>query len=95
MTKHEEYYQRMIDENMELFGQFEEIHDNYVLNPQMWQAKYNEIGAKVIEVVRLWEKKLCQHSEKGTFGKFSSKLSDKFWDLVRKDYTKIDFVGET
>ena len=95
MTKHEKYYQEMIDANSDLFFEFQEIHDKYLLDYGMWQAKYNEIGAKVVEVVRIWEKKLCQHSEKGTFGKFSGKLSDKFWDLVRKDYSKIDFVGVT
>lgn len=93
MTKHEKYYQEMIDANNDLFFQFQEVHDKYILDSGKWQAKYNEIGAKVVEVVRVWEKKLCQHSEKGAFGKFSSNLSDKFWDLVRKDFTKIDFVG--
>lgn len=95
MTKHEQYYQKMIDENLGLFGEFEQIHDNYNLNPQNWQIKYNEIGGKVVSVIRSWEKRLCQESEGGKFGKFSAKLADKFWTLVRRDFPKIDFVGVT
>lgn len=85
----------MIDENKELFGQFEEIHDKYLLHPQLHQIKYNEIGARVVEIIREWEKRLCRHSEGGQYGKFSSGLADKFWSLVRKDFSKIDFVGVT
>lgn len=93
MTKYEEYYQKMIDANMELFGEFGEIHDNYLLNPAKWQMKYNEIGEKAVAVIREWEKRLCQHSEGGLYGKFSAGLADKFWNLVRKDFPKVDFVG--
>lgn len=83
----------MIDENQQLFADFQDIHDNYVLNPQMWQIKYNEIGQKVVSLIRDWEKRLCRESEGGQYGKFSAKLADKFWTLVRKDFPKIDFVG--
>ncbi|MBI3379655.1 hypothetical protein HY029_02795 [Candidatus Gottesmanbacteria bacterium] len=93
MSKYEEYYQKMIDQNLDLFGEFQEIHDNYALNPTINQMKYNEIGAKVVEVIRDWEKKLCKESEGGQYGVYSVKLADKFWGLVRKDYPKIDFVG--
>lgn len=95
MTKHELYYQKMIDENPDLFADFQDIHDNYVLNPQTWQLKFNEAGAGVVAVIRDWEKRLCRESEGGQFGKFSAQLADKFWNLVRKDFTKIDFVGIT
>lgn len=93
MTKTEQYYQKMVDQNLDLFGQFQDIHDNYALNPQLWQAQYNEMGGKVVAVIREWEKRLCQHSEGGLYGKFSAVLADKFWTLVRRDYPKIDFVG--
>lgn len=95
MTKYEEYYQKMIDANLDLFGEFQDIHDQYLLNPQNHQIKYNEIGEKVVAVIRDWEKRLCQHSEGGQYGKYSANLADKFWTLVRKDFSKIDFVGVT
>jgi hypothetical protein len=93
MTKHEEYYQHMVDENLDLFGDFQDIHDKYAKNPQIWQTKFNLVGEKVVEVIRDWERRLCRESERGQFGKFSASLADKFWTLVRKDYPKIDFVG--
>lgn len=93
MTKTELYYQKMIDQNMDLFGEFQDIHDKYLLNPLMWQVKYNEIGDKVVTVIREWEKRLCQGSEGGMYSKFSAKLADKFWAFVRRDFSKIDFVG--
>jgi hypothetical protein len=93
MTKHEQYYQEMIDNHSELFFQFQDLHDQYVLQPEKLQKEFNEVGVKVMDVIREWERKLCQHSERGKFGKYSDKLADKFWNLVRKDYPKIDFVG--
>ena len=29
MSKYQEYYQRMVDENLDLFGKFQDLHDNY------------------------------------------------------------------
>ncbi len=93
MPKYEEYYQKMVDQNLDLFGKFQDMHDNYVLNPKQWQKQYNEIGEQIVEIIRDWERKLCRESEKGQFSKFSGNLADKFWELVRKDYPKIDLVG--
>ena len=93
VTKHEEYYQRMIDENSQIFNDFMELHDKYMKDPASYQAKYNAMGEEVVSIIRDWERKLCSHSERGQYGKFSANLADKFWSLVRKDYPKIDFVG--
>lgn len=93
MSKYEEYYQSMIDKNLEVFGQFQDIHDKYAFNPLKWQGEYNETGSKVVAIIRDWERKLCRESERGQFGKYSANLADKFWNLVRKDFPKIDFVG--
>lgn len=93
MTKHEQYYIQMIDQNKELFNRFFETHDKYQTDSAAWQQLFNEEGKKVLEVIRQWEKKLCQQSEKGQYGKYSANLADKFWGLVRKDFPKIDFVG--
>lgn len=78
---------------MELFGQFQDIHDKYVLDPASWQIKYNAIGEKIVEIIREWDRRLCSHSERGVYSKYSAQLADKFWTLVRKDFPKIDFVG--
>ncbi len=93
MTKHQEYYQKMIDQNLDLFSKFQDLHDKYVLEPKKWQGEYNAVGEQVVTIIREWERKLCTESEKGKFGKFSNNLADKFWELVRTDYPRIDFVG--
>lgn len=93
MPKFQKFYQEMIDQNWPVFKAFTDLHDAYSLNPTQFQGQYNLSGPKVLEIIREWERKLCKHQERGQFGKFSSGLSDKFWELVRKDYPKIDFIG--
>ncbi len=93
MTKHEEYYIKMVEENQEVFNAFMEIHDKYAKDYKTWQTEFNNQGKKVVEIIREWERRLCQHSERGQYGKFSGSLSEKFWIIVRKDFPKIDFVG--
>ena len=93
MTKHEEYYRRMIDENSALFNDFMDLHDKYEKNPQIWQSEFNRKGEKIVGIIRAWERRLCSHSEKGSYGKYSANLADKFWYLVRNDFSKIDFIG--
>ena len=93
MTKHELYYQRMIDENKEIFSQFIDLHDKYSRDSNQWLVKYNLVGEKIVTIIREWENKLCRESERGQYGKYSANLADKFWTLVRSDFPKIDFVG--
>lgn len=93
MTKHEIYYQKMIDENSQTFNDFMELHDKYALDSVQYQAQYNIMGEKIVTIIRDWERRLCRESERGQYGKFSAGLADKFWVLVRKDFPKIDFVG--
>ena len=93
MTKHEIYYQKMIDENSQTFNDFMELHDKYALDSVQYQAQYNIKVEKIVTIIRNWERRLCRESERGQYGKFSAGLADKFWVLVRKDFPKIDFVG--
>jgi hypothetical protein len=95
MTKHKEYFDLMLSENKEVFEHFQKVHDVYVLNPKRYQVAYNVEGAKVIEIMHEYEKKLCMHSEKGQYAKYSSKIAEKFWEIIRKKFSKIDFVGVT
>lgn len=93
MVKYKEYYKEMIANNKELFDSFKEVHDNFVKNGDEWKSMFNEVGKNVVEVIRDYERRLCASQESGMYGKYSSKLADKFWDQVRKEYPKIDFVG--
>lgn len=83
----------MLVTHADVFGKFKALHDRYVADPEKYQDEFNSEGAKILEIIRIWEKKLCGKTESGQYAKFSSGLSDKFWSLVRNDFPKIDFVG--
>lgn len=95
MTKYQRYFQEMMDQHKELFASFKVLHDQYQQNQEKYQHTYNEQGAKVVEIIRDYEKMLCAHSESGQYGKFANTLADKFWQAVRGYYPMIDFVGVT
>ncbi len=93
MTKNEEYFQNMLRLNKEQFANFTAIHQAYTLDPRSNQEKFNEVGRDILDIIRDWEDKLCNHSESGKYAKFSAQLSDKFWGLIREKFPKIDYVG--
>lgn len=77
----------------ELFEDFEELYDRYALNQDGLQDEFNKKGEMIMEVIRSWETKLCSQSEKAGFGGYTTKLSEKFMNEVRKKYPLIDFIG--
>lgn len=95
MSKHKKYFKEMWDSHNLEFESFQKIHDAYVVDSSKWQMEFNTKGRKIVDIIRNWERLLCQKSEAGKYGKFSSNLSDKFWSEVRVHFPKIDFVGTT
>ncbi len=93
MTKTEQYYKLMIDQNKKMFEVFKEVHDEYAMDPQKYQELFNEIGRDVQDVVRLYENRLCAGSENGGYGKFSTKLSEKWQSLIVKNFPKYNSIG--
>ena len=93
MTKYRKYFNQMLENNKKLFKNFESVHNRYVLEPQKYQEEFNQAGKPVVEVIKEYENRLCGHSEKGVYGKFSASLAEKYWGLIRQKYPKIDFVG--
>lgn len=93
MTKYRQAVQEMLEENKELFDTFKIVHDSYVLAPQINQAKYNSIGAEVMDVVRDYERKLCSKMGAGQYSKFSTNLSEKFMEEIKTIFPKIMFIG--
>jgi len=85
----------MLEENKDLFENFTNVHNAYMLNPQLNQERFNQIGKEVVDVIREYERKLCGNMNSGAYGAFSQNLSQKFWDEIRKIFKKIDFVGAT
>jgi hypothetical protein len=93
MTKFKEFYQRMIANNDKLFDDFIKLHRDYSINQDNLQERFNKEGAKVVAVIREWEGKLCSTSERAGYGSYTSNLSEKFWEEVRKNFPLIDYVG--
>ncbi len=93
MTKYQQTFQEMVDYHPDLFSAFKKAHDLYVTDAKKYQAQFNELGQEVLEIIRKYENILCNTSESGRYGKFSSNLSDKFWTVIRAQFPKIDFVG--
>ncbi|MDO8503454.1 MAG: hypothetical protein Q7S60_02065 [bacterium] len=93
MTKYREYFERMLEEEKSLFAQFRVTHDKYAKDPDVCQEEFNRVGAKIQDVIRHWENRLCNHSEAGGYGKYSAGLAEKFRLEVRKLFPKIDNIG--
>lgn len=93
MREYQKAFRTMLEQNKDLFDQFQQIHDQYVMNPETNKARFNHIGGEVVDVIREAERRLCAQMGKGMYSKFTQNLSEKFWDEVRKMFPKIDFVG--
>lgn len=83
----------MCEENKLLFDEFKKYHDILDLNNISVRNKFNELGQKVLRVVRRYENELCAKSENSGFGRYSENLSEKFWQEVRTYFPKIDNIN--
>jgi hypothetical protein len=92
-TKYREYYQKMVAENQQLFTDFLKIHDQFVQNPDQYETAFHELGQKVVDKIRDYDRRLCSAMGRGVFSTYSQQLSEKFWGLAREDFAKIDMVG--
>lgn len=93
MTKYKQTVADMLEYNHDLFSSFKVLHDRYVEDPESVKEEFNREGEKVLQIIRKYENILCGKSESGKYGKFSTSLSEKFWNEVRVHFPKIDFVG--
>lgn len=93
MPKYKEYFKLMMDENRELFDDFGEIHLKYMQDTRKYQAEFNEKGQEVLDVIRVYENRLCSTTEGGGYGKYSAKLADKFHEIIKINFPRIDSIG--
>jgi len=93
MTRFKEVFNQMVEHNKAEFDAFRKLHDEYALNPDGLQEKYNEQGKKIQELVRKYEDILCGHSERSGYGSYSGNLAEKFQNEVRRNFPKIDYIG--
>ncbi len=92
-AKFKEYFDLMLKEHKETFENFKDIHDHYVMEPAKYQKIYNDYGKEILELVQEYENRLCAQSEGGSYGKYSTKLSEKFREEVKKYLPKVDSIG--
>lgn len=83
----------MIDENKEAFSAFKILHDKYMEDPKTFQKEYNEGGAKIQDIVREYDDRLCRNTERGLYNKFSGGLSEKFHAELKKVFPMIEHIG--
>jgi len=83
----------MLEEHRDEFLNFKEVHDRFLEDPDSVKDEFNEKGSKLVALIRNYELRLTAQQNRGQYSKFSSNLSDKFWDQVRGFLPKIDFVG--
>ena len=92
-TKYQVFYERAKSQNQPLFEKFKEAHDLYVLDSAKWEKRFNTEGLPVLDILRATERQLCAGMERGGYGAYSSKLAEKFWQTVKKEFPQIDYVG--
>ncbi len=92
-AKYKEYIKKMLDDNQEVFEQFQSLHNKYEQNQEIYQEKFNVEGERILEIVREYESRLCANTERGVYNKYSSGLAEKFQIEVRKHFPFIDHVG--
>lgn len=93
MPKYKEYVKLMLDENKEAFVAFKKLHDTYTQDQKAHQKEYNEKGAKIADIVRDYDNRLCRNTERGIYSGFSGGLSEKFHAEVKKVFPMIEYIG--
>lgn len=93
MTKYKEYYQKMVEENKEVFDSFTKLHFEYSTDEDGLQDKFNKEGGKILDVIHEWENRLCKASEGAGYGTYTGKLAEKFQEEVRSHFPLIDHIG--
>jgi hypothetical protein len=93
MTKYQEYFGRMLEENKKAFDEFKALHANYGMDEENYQDEFNKEGEKILKIVNEWENKLCSQSEKAGYSNYTGNLSEKFQGLLRSTFPLIDHIG--
>lgn len=94
-AKYQQFYNLMMEQQGELFAAFKPVHDTFAADRTNQEAAeaFHTQGQKVVDIVRDWDRRLCAGMGRGAFSQYTQKLSETFWDRVRKDFPLIDLVG--
>lgn len=91
--KYKKFHSLMVERNQDLFKKFAPIHDGFAKNEEKFATEFHAVGRDVLDVIRDWERRLCSGTEKGSYGQFSAKLSEKFWAEIKRHYPLVDQIG--
>lgn len=85
----------MWDSHKNDLAAFQDVHDAYKANQRDMNRKkdFDAVGKQARSIMEEWDARLCQQMEKGHNAVFSSKVSEKFWAEVKKDFPLVDLVG--
>lgn len=94
-TKFRETFNEMVTKYEKEFDTFQELHDRYEKDPKRFQAEFNSEGAKIMEIVREYENRLCGHMENTKNATYSANLAEKFRGEIKRYLPKLDMIGVT
>jgi len=94
-AKFKETFEEMVSKYEKEFDAFQELHDKYERDPKRWQAEFNLEGGKIMEIVRVYENKLCGHMENTQNATYSAGLAEKFRNEIKRYLPKLDMIGVT
>ena len=94
-TKYLETFNEMVTKYEKEFDEFQVLHDKYEKDPMKWQEKFNLEGAKIMEIVKEYEDRLCGHMEHTQNATYSANLAEKFRNEIKKYLPKLDMIGVT
>jgi len=92
-AKYKQYFTQMQEQNQELFDDFLRIHKLFEVDEKKHGEEFHQIGQKVVDVMRDWDRRLCSAMGRGAFSKYSEQLSEKFWGEAKKIFPLIYSVG--
>lgn len=93
MTKYKAFYTQMEQTNAALFDAFQKIHDGYKSDRKKFSKDFHAVGTEILDIVRDWDRRLCAGMERGKNAVYSNKVSEKFWNEVKKRFSHIELVG--
>lgn len=83
----------MISKHEEEFKEFKKIHDLFAKDRMKYQDDYNRQGSDIVDLINLYEKRLCSKMEGSKNSVYSANLAEKYREEIKKDYPLIDLVG--
>ena len=88
-----QFYELLWENNQDILEEFKIIHDAFAAGDTSKEEEFHTVGIRALDKIRDWDRRLCAGMSRGQFSQYSVKLSEKFWDRVRKDFSLIDEVG--